>query len=214
MPIHIDGPWFKDAHGRTLLLKGVNLGGSTGFAYFRPPLSTVEPNAEARNIRVVANLIEGSVAPIAYVGCVGCAVANNTIIDPDNWIIRILQETTSSGGYEFEACSFGVFINNLVYFDRSAISTYVNIGPDTAAGTFTFANNLWFAHDNPPASQPTLPVTEINGIYGLDPGLDADYRVSPSSPAAGAGAATGWTWGDLSGACYADPPTIGAYEAR
>lgn len=27
--IHIDGCWFKDAHGRTLLLRGVNLGGSS-----------------------------------------------------------------------------------------------------------------------------------------------------------------------------------------
>jgi len=29
MPIHVAGPWFKDEHGRTLLLRGANLGGST-----------------------------------------------------------------------------------------------------------------------------------------------------------------------------------------
>ncbi|HUS84638.1 MAG TPA: cellulase family glycosylhydrolase [Anaerolineales bacterium] len=28
-PIHIDGPWFKDERGRTLMLRGVNLGGSS-----------------------------------------------------------------------------------------------------------------------------------------------------------------------------------------
>ena len=194
--------------------RSLNLGGSTGFEYFRPPLSTTETNAEARNIRLIANLIEGSVAPVAYVGCVDCVVANNTIIDPDNWILRILQETTTSGSYEFEACGYGVFVNNLVYFDRSALSTYVNIGANTAPETFTFANNLWYAHDNPAQSQPTLPVTEVDGIYGLDPGLYAFYRVSPASPAAGAGATTTWTWGDLGGACFADPPTIGAYEVR
>jgi len=27
--LHIDGPWFKDNHGRTVLLRGVNLGGSS-----------------------------------------------------------------------------------------------------------------------------------------------------------------------------------------
>jgi len=198
---------FTDAGQRSL-----NLGGSTGFDYFRPPLSDTSPNAEARNIRVVANLFEGSVAPIAYVGCVGCVVANNTIVDPDDWIIRILQETTTSGNYEFEACKNGVFVNNLVYFNRSALSTYVNIGAGTASETFTFANNLWYAHDNPAQSQPTLPATETSGIYGLDPGLNGEYRVSPTSPAAGAGVDTEWTWGDFGGACFADPPTIGANE--
>lgn len=33
--IHIDGPWFKDEHGRTLILRGVNLGGSSKVP-FRP----------------------------------------------------------------------------------------------------------------------------------------------------------------------------------
>jgi hypothetical protein len=200
---------FADAGQRSL-----NLGGSTGFDYFRPPLSDTCPNAEARNIRVVANIFEGSIAPIAYVGCVGCVVANNTIVDPDNWIIRILQETTTSGSYEFEACKSGVFVNNLVYFNRSELSTYVNIGPNTASETFSFANNLWYAHDNPAQSEPTLPAPETNGIYGLDPGLNGEYRVAPASPAAGAGIATEWIWGDLSGACFADSPTIGAFEIR
>jgi len=31
--IHTDGPWFKDLHGRTLLLRGVNLGGSSKVPY-------------------------------------------------------------------------------------------------------------------------------------------------------------------------------------
>jgi len=200
---------FTDAGQRSL-----NLGGSTGFQYFRPPLSTSEPNAEARNIRAISNLIEGSVAPIAYVGCVGCVVAHNTILDPDNWIIRILQETVSDGTYTFEACRDGVFANNLVSFNRSALSTYVNIGPNTAPETFTFTTNLWYAWDNPSLSQPTLPVTETGGISGLDPLLDADRRIGPSSPAAGAGTPTPWTTGDLDGVCYGAPPSLGAFEAR
>ncbi len=194
--------------------RSLNLGGSTGFDYFRPPLSTTSPNAEARNIRLVSNVIEGSDAAAAYVGCVGCVVVNNTIVDPHNWILRILQETTSSGSYEFEACREGVFANNLVYFERGDLSTYVNIGPDTEPGTFTFANNLWYAWDNPAQSEPSLPVAESDGIYGLDPELGPDLSITRSSPASGTGRATSWTWGDIEGACYASPPSIGAFEPK
>ncbi len=193
-------------------LRSLNLGGSTGFEYFRPPLSAALPNAEARNIRLVANLIEGSEAAAAYVGCTGCVVAHNTIINPHNWILRILQETTTSPPFTFEACSDGIFVNNLVYFERADLSTYLNIGPNTAPDTFTFANNLWYAWDNPGQSAPNLPTPESNGLYGLDPGLDNRYRIAPNSPASGAGQATAWSWGDLSGTCYANTPSIGAFE--
>ncbi len=194
--------------------RGLNLGGSTGFTYFRPPLSTTEPNAEARDLRVVANVFEGSTAALAYVGCVGCVVANNTIIDPDNWILRILQETVTSVPYIFEPCRDGAFVNNIVYFDRSALSTYLNIGPNTAPDSFTFSSNLWFAWDDPMQSQPSLPVTETNGLYGLDPVLGPGYRIAPGSPAAGSGESTPWSVGDYGGFCFADPPSRGAFEVR
>ncbi|MGB5550295.1 MAG: hypothetical protein WBO74_07350 [Thermoanaerobaculia bacterium] len=194
--------------------RSLNLGGSTGFDYFRPPLSTTSPNAEARNIRLVSNVIEGSDAAAAYVGCVGCVVVNNTIVDPHNWILRILQETTSGGSYEFEACREGVFTNNLVYFERGDLSTYVNIGTNTEPGTFTFANNLWYAWDNPAQSEPSLPVAESGGIYGLDPELGPDLSITQSSPASGTGRSTSWTWGDIEGACYTSPPSIGAFEPK
>jgi len=194
--------------------RSLNMGGSTGFEYFRPPVSTSEANAEAWDIRVVANTFEGSEAAVAYVGCVGCVVVNNTIVDPHNWILRILQETNSTAPYDFEHCRDGEFLNNLVYFDRSDLSTYVNIGPNTQPGTFTFANNLWYAWNNPAQSEPALPVTESDGIYGEDPLMDADFRIGHDSPAAGAGVLDRRAWGDLAGACYSRPPSIGAYEAH
>ncbi len=192
--------------------RGLNLGGSTGLEYFRPPLSATSANAEARDIRLIANLIEGSDAAVAYVGCSGCVVAHNTLIDPHNWILRILQETTSTAVYEFEACREGVFVNNLVSFQWADLSTWLNIGPNTAPHTFTFANNLWYAWDDPSRSEPTLPVAEANGIYGLDPGLDAVFRIGPTSPARNAGQATLWSDGDFAGNCYAETPSIGAFQ--
>ena len=87
--------------------RAVNMGGSTGFEFFRPSLSTNEPNAEARDIRLLSNVIVGSPAPLAFVGCVDCLAANNTIVNPENWVMRILQETTSTAEYEFLPASGG-----------------------------------------------------------------------------------------------------------
>lgn len=208
--IEIRGCRFKNAGQRS-----INLGGSTGHAYFRPPLSTTEPNVEARNLRVVANVFIGSTAPVAFVGCVDTIVANNTFVNPDDWILRILQETVSNVTYEFLPCGDNRFENNLIYFDLSNISTYVNIGPNTAPETFTFANNLWFAHDNPMGSTPTLPVVESGGIYGQDPQLFdpgyEDFHIDWHSPAAIAGLSPALVDGDIEGYCFRRPPSIGAH---
>lgn len=198
--------------------RGVNMGGSTGHKYFRPPLSKTATNAEARNIRVVANVIKGGNAPFAFVGCVDCLAANNTIIDPHSWLLRILQETRTSGGYTFAASSRGRVVNNLFYFDRADLSTYVNIGANTLPKTFTFASNLWYAHDKPSASKPTnLPVAETGGVVGQDPKLagaaKGDYSIGAASPAAGKGKGPAAVVGDMAGRCFADPPSIGAHEA-
>ncbi len=195
--------------------RGVNMGGSTSFRYFRPPLASDRPNFEARDIRVLANVFVRPTAAVGFVGCVDCVAANNTIVNPQNWVLRILQETTTSGGYEFLPASNGRFVNNIVYFDGS-VRTAVNVGPDTDAASFEFANNLWYRHDRPDRSAPPgdLPVTERDGIVGEDPrfvGSD-DYRLSPGSSAIGAGRPLDELTVDMSWRCFANPPSIGAHE--
>jgi hypothetical protein len=198
--------------------RAINLGGSTGFEYFRPPLSTSTPNAESRDIRVIANVFRGSETPVAFVGTVNSLVANNTFIQPTRWLCRILQETVSSGGYTFLPCSSNQFVNNLVYFDRSKISTYVNIGPNTEPASFTFAHNLWYAFNQPAQSKPTLPAPETNGVYGLNPQFAnvpaGDFSLSTNSPAAGKGRRWPRIWADCAERCYANPPSMGAFEAN
>ncbi len=196
--------------------RAVNMGGSTGLEFFRPPVSQTEANFEARDIRVVSNLIIGSQAPIAFVGCVDCLASGNTIVTPHNWVVRILQETSSQAPYTFIPCSGGRFVNNLVYFDRSDLSTFVNVGANTAPQTFSFANNLWYAYDNPAASAPALPVPETGGVVGADPRFfdvpGGNFGIRATSPAAGAGTPPPAAPGDLSGHCYSSPPSIGALE--
>ncbi len=203
----------KDAGARA-----VNMGGSTGLTYFRPPVAKTQPNAEARRIRVIANLIVGGNTPFAFVGCVDCLAANNTVVAPKKWLLRILQETKTGSGYTFLPVSKGRVINNLFHFARGTISTHLNIGPNTEPKTFTFANNLWYASDKPASSKPSLPVTESAGIVGQDPAFaDAakgDYTISAGSPAAGKGKALAEVKGDRAGRCYGAPPSVGAYEAK
>ncbi|MBX7082138.1 MAG: right-handed parallel beta-helix repeat-containing protein [Nannocystaceae bacterium] len=192
--------------------RAVNMGGSTGFEYFRPPLDATAANAEARDIRVVSNRFVGSISPIAVVGCVGCLVAHNTIVDPEHWVLRILQESVSGNGYEFAPASDTTVVDNLVVFARAQVGAVVNVGPQTAPETFTFSHNLWFAHDDPGASDPGLPVTEDAGIVGVDPMLREDLGIDASSPAAGAGVVVEGVDADANGRCWAAPPSIGAFE--
>ena len=192
--------------------RSVNMGGSTDLQYFRPPVSETSPNAEARDIRVIANLIEGAEASLAFVGCVECQAVNNTLVAPDRWIFRILQETVSDGTYEFEPCRDGRVANNLIWYSDATLSVHLNIGDDTSPETFAFDTNLWYAHDDPGASTPDLPVTETGGVVGLDPAFVADWQIDATSPAAGAGTPWPGVVGDMNGACYADPPSIGGFE--
>jgi hypothetical protein len=204
---------FNNPNGRA-----VNIGGSTGFTFFRPPLLTNGPNAEARNIRVVANLFRGGDAPITFAGAVDSIAAHNTIIDPNRWIVRILQESISKDGREFLPCGKNQFVNNLIYFDSSRITIPISIGPHTDAASFYFANNLWHAHDRPNRSRPTFPSMETDGLYGMDPKFrnvsESDFSLAPNSPAAGKGKRLPNLPADLAERCYADPPAIGAFEAR
>jgi len=199
--------------------RAINIGGSTSFAFFRPPLSTTQPNFEARNIRVIANVFEGSVTPLAFVGAVDSLAANNTLVNPTNWLMRILQETTTSAGYVFLESGNNTVVNNLFYFTRADLSLEdINIGPNTAPGTFSFSHNLWYAHDNPAQSEPDLPVVETAGIVEQDPLLvntaTGNFHLQSGSPAAGSGIRVVGVIYDYEGIRYNDPPSIGAFEGN
>lgn len=205
--VRIEGNFFKNGGQRTL-----NLGGSTGLQFFRP----IDAPFEAANLQVYSNIIVGSWAAIAYVGSVNVEVVNNTIYQPENWVIRILQETVDPD--RFLECGDNTFRNNIVHLSDN-LSTETNIGGGTRWETFTFSNNLWFNVDNPHNwTGPNIPVMDINGMVNADPLLSnpmaEDFSIPPNSPAAGAGLAQSGLTIDFLGNNFANPPSVGAIEAN
>ena len=156
----------------------VQLGGSTGLAFFRPRGVLYE----AKDLSVEDCLFVGGEAAVSFVGVDGAVFRHNTIIRPQIWVARILQETREPG---FVPSRNGVFERNLIVF-RSDLRDFVNVGPYTAPETFRFAENWWFCEDRPAASRPRLPVPESGGIYGQDPRLRqvAEDRWVVENPAA------------------------------
>lgn len=203
--ISIHGNTFRNGGQRTL-----NLGGSTGAAFFRPPGA----NYEAADLDVYSNVISGSWAAVAYVGSQRVRVWNNTIYQPENWVLRILQESQDTSFYQ--AAAFGEFVNNIIVV-TSSLSTAANVGPNTNAGSFIFSHNLWYHQDNPNWFGPTLPAGQTASILQQDPlfenPLADDFRLQSGSPAIGSGLTLpSPAWKDHSGHDFLDPPSRGAFE--
>jgi hypothetical protein len=149
--------------------RAINLGGSTGLEFFRPAVGKYE----ASRITVAGNRFRGSPCAVAWVSADGGRVYRNTILYPQQWVLRVLQEQSVP---PFQPCRGGIFEENLVVFDRR-VTTFVNVGPQTAPETFLFRKNAWFQSDG--ARRPDLPTAEKAGIYQVDPRLN-----SPTSPEA------------------------------
>ncbi|NOT38013.1 MAG: T9SS type A sorting domain-containing protein [Saprospiraceae bacterium] len=161
----------------------LNLGGSTGTAFFRP----LGANYEAKDLFVYSNFFEGSDAPIGYVGSRNVIVSNNTFYNPTKWIFRILQESTDTSFYLSSANN--TFSNNIIY--AGSINPTVNIGPNTSPTSFKIFNNLWYSVLTASWRGPTLPVVETGAVYSVDPmivNLSAgNINLSRNSPAIGKG---------------------------
>ena len=153
----VEGCQFENAGERAL-----NLGGSTGLAFFRPPGA----NYEARDLTVRGNRIEASLCAAAFVGVDGALFEDNTVLFPGRWIFRVLQETREAG---FIPCRNGVVRGNRIVFRRAEIREVVNQSDGVAVESFRFENNRWYAEDRPEASKPRLPVAETGAEYGVDP---------------------------------------------
>ncbi len=119
---------FKNAGGR-----GVNLGGSTGADYFRPPRGSGRgawlASSRIACLKARWHRSRSSVSP-------GAIVRRNTILRPKRWILRILQENTDA---KMQRCRDGRFEHNLIAFRSDELRAATNVGANTDAGSFRFA---------------------------------------------------------------------------
>ncbi len=150
--------FFDRAGGR-----GLNLGGSTDLPYFRPSVS----DYEATRLLVAGNRFYGCQAPVAWPTANDNRVVQNTVVLPDKWIGRILQETRDP---RFKSSHDGTFEKNVVVFDRRVGQPeFINVGPGTAPETWKFIGNAWF--DTEGSRKPSLPGTETGSVHQVDPKL-------------------------------------------
>jgi hypothetical protein len=156
--------------------RAVSIGGSTGMRYFRP----LGAGYEARDITVEGCRFVDSLCPVAFVGVDGAVFRYNTIVRPQRWIVRILQETTAP---EFVACRNGRFERNLIVYQRRQVGMIVNVGTGTDPASFRFIDNFWFCEDQPGQAPPRLPVPEQGGVWGIDPKLGFTPDGAPAAPA-------------------------------
>lgn len=191
----------------------VTLGGSTPLSWFRPPVSAMSANAEARRVRAFDNVVTGnSHAPFTFLSCVDCLVAHNLAHGEPAFLLRILEGNASQGGYQFEPTSNGRVINNSFVWRSATLTSHVDVGPGTEPTTFTFSHNLWYDLDAPSLSTPMLPVSETGSVIGAPSGYapfsDAPYCGGPET---GAATPLPEVDGTIEGYCRVDgnAPTIG-----
>jgi hypothetical protein len=167
--------------------RSINIGGSTGNTFFRPPLSQEGINYEAVNLLVSENIIIGSNAPFAFVSASRCAFANNTVVRPARFLMRILQEGNVNG-----KCADNTIADNIFYYDSDIAPQWriINISQGTMPETFTITGNLFYNADTP-SLQPSFPdnVTVENSITGKNPMFvgEFDFHLQADSPAKGKG---------------------------
>ena len=205
--IRIEQNSFVHCGERTL-----NLGGSTGLSFFRPQNAVFE----AADLQVYANIIIGSMSPVNFVGCTRVEVINNTIYQPEKWVLRILQENKDTS--RFISCSNNSFRNNIIYHG-SKVAYDCNIGAGTDAGSFLFSHNLWYHDENPGWRGPVgLPAEEAGHIVGMNPLFTniaaRDFSIPAHSPAAGKGTTLGNPVHDFIGRLFARNRSIGCYEVQ
>ncbi|NOZ40706.1 MAG: hypothetical protein GXP24_10845 [Planctomycetes bacterium] len=155
--------------------RAIQAGGSTGSQFFR--FIDGDSGYEAKNITAEGNVVLGGSSAFSWVNIDGGEFRHNYIERPGTWTMRILNENS---GLPIVDTKNGLFNDNIIRF-RDSPSEYnraVNIGPETEPSTFQFARNQWYNEVTPTSSTPNLPTPEVEGVYGVEPAIDANDAIA------------------------------------
>lgn len=160
--------------------RAVNLGGSTGLEYFRPPVpadAALGTWYEATDVTIERCVFVAGECAVAIVGARGAKILHCTIYLPRRWPFRLLQETKDPrfGPSEGPAVRGCLIV-------APSLRTPVNVGPGTRPDLFRFEENLWWSPGARPEELHVLPGERVGNQVVADPALDADFH--PTSPEA------------------------------
>lgn len=180
--VRIVGCRFEDAGQRA-----VNLGGSTGLAYFRPRVpEEAGPGTrfEAEGVTVERCVFVAGDCAVAFVNSRGGVVRDCTIVAPRRWAFRLLHETADA---RFAASEGGAVEGCLLVWPAEGPRTLVNVGPGTRPETFRFGANAWWwpGADGGEGDRAlgALPGERAGEQVVIDPRLDADHLATNAGAA-------------------------------
>lgn len=128
----------------------LNVGGSTGADYFRPPSA----KHEAARIIVRDCEIFGGDCAAAFVGVDGATFERNRVSFPRRWTLRFLRENASEG---FALCRDVVIRDNEFLRRRGELRSDFNVGAGVETATVRFSANRWKDEGRPDAPEPAWP---------------------------------------------------------
>lgn len=167
-----------------------NLGQVAGLRFFRPPFNY--GSSEGKDLRLIANIIEGGEGAVRFDNCFDCIAANNTIVRPFAFVLRFGE----SNSYDTMTPKRMLplrhlrFFNNVVFWNDSVMGQEFNFSSTVDVAekpTYWSRYNLW--HDE--SLMDSMPA--YNGVqpYSLEEKMGnpnfvdfVNYKITSGSPAA------------------------------
>lgn len=192
--------------------RAVWIGGESDLNQFRPALTALTGNTEARDIRVFDNVISDVGIGIVCSNCGSSLVAHNLLRNVDDNVLVLHQPYTARDSYQFAPAGGVTFVNNAIEGDSDA-NAFRNESSAAAPQSCTFSHNMWYRAGGNTWSL-DLPTPETMGFNGRQSGYrdNGQLCASANSPAAGAAAPLPEVPGTLQGQCRGTPPSIGPSE--